>query len=126
MPLRDSLPADPGARARVLDNLVVFVEHHDGTGDGQFSPEGSVTRAQMATIAYRWMQDACAKYPSAYAGCTAAATPAPYAGVAPDHWAAQAVKVLDRLFGRMPAAAFPDVSALHWAFAEVAAAASAQ
>ncbi|HWI62472.1 MAG TPA: S-layer homology domain-containing protein, partial [Symbiobacteriaceae bacterium] len=120
-----------------------------GTGEALFSPEAAVTRAQMATIAYRWLK----------AESTAADAEAPaFADVPSTHWSAgaiaavkrlgimegfadglyrpddvltraQAVKVINRLIGRASAGApavpsFPDVPATHWAAGEIEAAAA--
>ncbi|WP_217596361.1 DUF4073 domain-containing protein [Cohnella sp. GbtcB17] len=119
-----------------------------GVSDTMFDPEGSVTRAQMAAIAARWMQ----KGPTTSQGV---ANPGNgnYSDVADSHWAAdaisyvtsagimtgyagqtfkpdqkltraEAVKVLNRLFGRGPlngatTVTFTDVPATHWAFADI-------
>ncbi|MEK4438791.1 DUF4073 domain-containing protein [Paenibacillus sp. FSL K6-2862] len=123
----------------------------NGMSVTQFVPEGSITRAQMATIAYRWMQQ--------QSGSVSAATEASasFTDVSTDSWAAEAiayvqsaglmtgytdgtfkpdnqltraeaVKVLNVLFKRTPAAStgsqsFSDVPASHWAYADIEAAA---
>ncbi|MDG0790989.1 DUF4073 domain-containing protein [Cohnella ginsengisoli] len=119
-----------------------------GVSETMFDPEGSVTRAQMAAIAARWMQ----KGPTTSQGV---ANPGNgnYSDVSDTHWAAdaisyvtsagimtgyagqtfkpdqkltraEAVKVLNRLFGRGPlngatTVTFTDVPATHWAFADI-------
>lgn len=124
-----------------------------GVSETMFDPEGSVTRAQMAAIAARWMQ----KGPTTSQGV---ANPGNgnYSDVSDSHWAAdaisyvtsagimtgyagqtfkpdqkltraEAVKVLNRLFGRGPlngatTVTFTDVPASHWAFADIAEAAT--
>ncbi|WP_416293222.1 DUF4073 domain-containing protein [Paenibacillus illinoisensis] len=123
----------------------------NGMSASQFVPEGAITRAQMATIAYRWMQQ--------QSGSATAATEArsSFTDVSTDSWAAEAiayvqsaglmtgytdgtfkpdsqltraeaVKVLNVLFKRTPAAStgsqsFTDVPASHWAYADIEAAA---
>ncbi|MFS0872592.1 DUF4073 domain-containing protein [Paenibacillus xylanilyticus] len=121
-----------------------------GMSATQFAPEGSVTRAQMAAIAYRWMQQ--------QSNAAAANEPgASFADVSTDSWAAEAiayvqsaglmtgytdgtfkpdnkltraeaVKVLNVLFNRTPvtgtsSVTFTDVPATHWAYADIEAAA---
>ncbi|WP_336782519.1 DUF4073 domain-containing protein [Paenibacillus illinoisensis] len=123
----------------------------NGMSATQFVPEGSITRAQMATIAYRWMQQ--------QSGSATVATEArsSFTDVSTDSWAAEAiayvqsaglmtgytdgtfrpdsqltraeaVKVLNVLFKRTPAVgtgsqSFSDVPASHWAYADIEAAA---
>lgn len=118
-----------------------------GIADGLFDPEGAVTRAQMATIAARWLQRNAAPDAAVATGASG------YADVSADHWAAQAitqvsaaglmtgygndtfkpdqkltraeaVKVLNRLFGRGPlngatTVTFEDVPATHWAYQDI-------
>ncbi|NUU77328.1 DUF4073 domain-containing protein [Paenibacillus xylanilyticus] len=122
----------------------------NGMSSTLFAPEGSITRAQMAAIAYRWMQQ--------QSNAAAASEPgASFADVSTDFWAAEAiayvqsaglmtgytdgtfkpdnkltraeaVKVLNVLFKRTPApgmssVTFTDVPATHWAYADIEAAA---
>ncbi|MEO2210297.1 S-layer homology domain-containing protein [Paenibacillus amylolyticus] len=122
----------------------------NGMSNNQFSPEGSITRAQMATIAHRWMQQ--------QASATTVNGPAvSFTDVSADLWAAdaiayvqsaglmvgyndgtfkpdskliraEAVKVLNVLFNRTPLTGaatptFSDVPASHWAYADIEAAA---
>ncbi|MEK3918162.1 S-layer homology domain-containing protein [Paenibacillus sp. FSL K6-2393] len=122
----------------------------NGMSNTQFAPEGSITRAQMATIAYRWMQQ--------QASATTVNGPAvSFTDVSADLWAAdaiayvqsaglmvgyndgtfkpnaeltraEAVKVLNVLFNRTPLTGaatptFSDVPATHWAYADIEAAA---
>ncbi|KQY79930.1 hypothetical protein ASD24_18485 [Paenibacillus sp. Root52] len=123
----------------------------NGLSTSQFAPEGSITRAQMATIAYRWMQQQQA---SPITGAGAEVT---FTDVSADLWAsdaiayvqsaglmvgytdgtfkpnnkltrAEAVKVLNVLFNRAPRTevvtpSFSDVPATHWAYADIEAAA---
>ncbi|WP_145044915.1 S-layer homology domain-containing protein [Paenibacillus xylanexedens] len=123
----------------------------NGLSTTQFAPEGSITRAQMATIAYRWMQQQQA---SPITGAGAEVT---FTDVSADLWAsdaiayvqsaglmvgysdgtfkpnnkltrAEAVKVLNVLFNRAPRTevvtpSFSDVPAKHWAYADIEAAA---
>ncbi|SDD29723.1 S-layer homology domain-containing protein [Paenibacillus sp. CF095] len=122
----------------------------NGMSNTQFAPEGSITRAQMAAIAYRWMQQ--------QASATTVNGPAvSFTDVSTDLWAAdaiayvqsaglmvgyndgtfkpnaeltraEAVKVLNVLFNRTPLTGaatptFSDVPATHWAYADIEAAA---
>ena len=123
----------------------------NGMSATQFVPEGSITRAQMATIAYRWMQQ------QSGSATEATEASASFTDVSTDSWAAEAiayvqsaglmtgytdgtfkpdsqlsraeaVKVLNVLFKRTPAAgtgsqSFSDVPASHWAYADIQAAA---
>ncbi|MDR6722828.1 hypothetical protein J2W91_001280 [Paenibacillus amylolyticus] len=122
----------------------------NGLSTSQFAPEGSITRAQMATIAYRWMQQQASPVTSVEAGVA-------FTDVSADLWAsdaiayaqsaglmvgysdgsfkpnnklsrAEAVKVLNVLFNRTPRTgvvtpSFNDVPATHWAYADIEAAA---
>ncbi|MGG4403720.1 S-layer homology domain-containing protein, partial [Paenibacillus amylolyticus] len=122
----------------------------NGMSNTQFAPEGSITRAQMATIAYRWTQQ--------QASATTVNGPAvSFTDVSADLWAAdaiayvqstglmvgyndgtfkpdskltraEAVKVLNVLFNRTPLTGaatptFSDLTASHWAYADIEAAA---
>ncbi|WP_405158182.1 S-layer homology domain-containing protein [Paenibacillus sp. FSL H8-0283] len=122
----------------------------NGMSNIQFAPEGSITRAQMATIAYRWMQQ--------QVSATTVNGPAvSFTDVSADLWAAdaiayvqsaglmvgyndgtfkpdskltraEAVKVLNVLFNRPPLTGaatptFSDVPDTHWAYADIEAAA---
>ncbi|WP_340015001.1 DUF4073 domain-containing protein [Paenibacillus sp. FSL K6-1318] len=123
----------------------------NGMSNTQFAPEGSITRAQMATIAYRWMQKQQANT------ATTTGTAVSFTDVSADLWAAdaiayvqsaglmvgyndgtfkpdskltraEAVKVLNVLFNRTPLTGavtptFGDVPATHWAYADIEAAA---
>ncbi|WP_186333737.1 S-layer homology domain-containing protein [Paenibacillus xylanexedens] len=122
----------------------------NGMSATQFAPEGSITRAQMATIAYRWMQQQAS-------ATTVNGTAVSFTDVSADLWAAdaiayvqsaglmvgyndgtfkpdskltraEAVKVLNVLFNREPLTGavtptFNDVPATHWAYADIEAAA---
>ncbi|MCP1187396.1 S-layer homology domain-containing protein [Paenibacillus sp. 1781tsa1] len=123
----------------------------NGMSNTQFAPEGSITRAQMATIAYRWMQNQQANT------ATMTGTAVSFTDVSADLWAAEAiayvqsaglmvgyndgtfkpeskltraeaVKVLNVMFNRTPLTGavtptFSDVPATHWAYADIEAAA---
>ncbi|MGN7414715.1 S-layer homology domain-containing protein [Paenibacillus sp. SAF-068] len=122
----------------------------NGMSNTQFAPEGSITRAQMATIAYRWMQQQSTT-------TIVNGTEVSFSDVSADLWAtdaiayvqnaglmvgyndgtfrpdskltrAEAVKVLNVLFNRTPLTGavvptFSDVPATHWAYADIEAAA---
>ncbi|SCY82681.1 S-layer homology domain-containing protein [Paenibacillus polysaccharolyticus] len=62
----------------------------NGLSDTAFAPEGSITRAQMATIAYRWLQK---QQTNAVTASTSATAPeaASFTDVAADLWAADAI-----------------------------------
>ncbi|MGV2963052.1 DUF4073 domain-containing protein [Paenibacillus sp. AGC30] len=122
----------------------------NGMSNTQFAPEGLITRVQMATIAYRWMQQQASN-------TTVNGTAVSFTDVSVDLWAAdaiayvqsaglmvgyndgtfkpdskltraEAVKVLNVLFNRTPLTGavtqtFSDVPATHWAYADIEAAA---
>ncbi|WP_017691571.1 S-layer homology domain-containing protein [Paenibacillus sp. PAMC 26794] len=117
----------------------------NGMSNTQFAPEGSITRAQMATIAYRWMQQQAS-------ATTVNGTAVSFTDVSADAIAyvqsaglmlgyndgtfkpdskltrAEAVKVLNVLFNRTPltgaiTSTFSDVPVTHWAYADIEAAA---
>ncbi|NMI06868.1 DUF4073 domain-containing protein [Paenibacillus sp. SZ31] len=122
----------------------------NGMSNTQFAPEGSITRAQMATITYRWIQQQAI-------ATTVNGTEVSFTDVSADLWAAdaiayvqstglmvgyndgtfkpdskltraEAVKVLNVLFNRTPLTgavkpSFSDVPATHWAYADIEAAA---
>ncbi|WP_405142587.1 S-layer homology domain-containing protein [Paenibacillus sp. FSL H7-0942] len=122
----------------------------NGMSNTQFAPKGSITRAQMATIAYRWMQQQASN-------TTVNGTAVSFTDVSADLWAAdaiayvqsaglmvgyndgtfkpdskltraEAVKVLNVLFNRTPLTGavtptFSDVPDTHWAYADIEAAA---
>ncbi|WP_162848558.1 S-layer homology domain-containing protein [Paenibacillus nanensis] len=121
-----------------------------GYKNGFFGPQDDITRAQMAMIVYRWLNET---------GALEEAGRAEYADLTSSHWAyeaiiaiwqsgimtgyedgtfrpedkltrAEAVKVLNRLFQRGPlhgvsGPTFEDVPPTHWAFKEVEEAAQA-
>lgn len=62
----------------------------NGLSDTAFVPEGSITRAQMATIAYRWLQK---QQTNAVTASTSATAPeaTSFTDVAADLWAADAI-----------------------------------
>jgi uncharacterized repeat protein (TIGR02543 family) len=72
-----------------------------GSGDS-FKPNADITRAQMATIIYRWLKEECAKDPNAYGQCSSLAQKGhtSYADVANDYWAAEAIQAIKQ-FGIM-------------------------
>ncbi|RUL49809.1 S-layer homology domain-containing protein [Lysinibacillus antri] len=67
-----------------------------GVGSEQFDPKGFVTRAQMASIAYRWMQQECAKDSSVYKDCSTLEDfgSANYKDISNNHWAKEAIDFL--------------------------------
>lgn len=135
------------ARADILKAQTAGIMN--GLGGGKFGPEAAVTRAQMAAIVARWLQRNAAQPLTGSAD---------YRDVAAGHWAAssisivtaagimtgyngdtfkpdqpltraEAVKVLNRLFGRGPLngateVTFSDVPATHWAYWDIEEAAS--
>lgn len=60
----------------------------NGLSDTAFAPEGSITRAQMATIAYRWLQK---QQTNAVTASTSAPEAISFTDVAADLWAADAI-----------------------------------
>ncbi|WP_433745114.1 S-layer homology domain-containing protein [Falsibacillus pallidus] len=125
-----------------------------GHADGAFGPQDTITRAQMAAIAYRWVSKKCSEDAASYSFCGELGNERiPYHDVPKGYWAeeailslrntkimegmadgsfhpnekltrAQAVKVLNRLFGRGPlygefAPTFSDVSEDFWAYREI-------
>ncbi|MEK0317923.1 DUF4073 domain-containing protein [Cohnella sp. 56] len=138
---------DHWARADILKAQTAGIMN--GLGGGKFGPEAAVTRAQMAAIVARWLQRNAAQPLTGSAD---------YRDVAAGHWAAssisivtaagimtgyngdtfkpdqpltraEAVKVLNRLFGRGPLngateVTFSDVPATHWAYSDIEEAAS--
>ncbi len=69
-----------------------------GSGD-QFKPEASITRAQMATIVYRWVKNECEKDPSYHSECLSIkeTTGMNYTDVADDYWAGIAIHSIKKL-----------------------------
>ncbi|WP_145336704.1 S-layer homology domain-containing protein, partial [Paenibacillus xylanexedens] len=61
----------------------------NGLSDTAFAPEGSITRAQMAKIAYRWLQKQQTN--AASTSPTAPEVAASFTDVAADLWAADAI-----------------------------------
>lgn len=64
-----------------------------GTDPSHFDPEGSITRAQMAVISYRWMKQKCAEGAAAVEVCSSLTnlSKAGYNDVGASHWAADAI-----------------------------------
>ncbi|MBB5147744.1 DUF4073 domain-containing protein [Ureibacillus thermosphaericus] len=64
-----------------------------GVNQTTFNLNGNVTRAQMASIVYRWIQKQCEKDSSAYASCGMLSDipEASFKDVMSDHWAAEAI-----------------------------------
>ncbi|WP_369122297.1 S-layer homology domain-containing protein [Lysinibacillus parviboronicapiens] len=130
----------PNANAKFTDtvthdakNAIEYVRTaglFNGTTATTFNPNGLITRAQMATVAARWIEKQCAEGHDA-AFCTAVSPGISFKDVEPSHWAAieiskvsglgimtgvsadtfkpndyltraQAVKVLNQLFTRQP------------------------
>ncbi|MDM5280856.1 S-layer homology domain-containing protein [Paenibacillus silvae] len=63
----------------------------NGLSSSVFAPEGSITRAQMATIAYRWLQKQEANTAATSDSADTAATVASFTDVPADLWAAEAI-----------------------------------
>ncbi|MHC0037605.1 InlB B-repeat-containing protein [Pseudoneobacillus sp. C159] len=72
-----------------------------GTGDS-FNPNASITRAQMATIIYRWLKNECAKDANAFEQCSTLGQKGghSYSDVGNDHWAYEAILAIKQ-FGIM-------------------------
>ncbi|MFE8698142.1 DUF4073 domain-containing protein [Cytobacillus sp. FJAT-53684] len=67
-----------------------------GVSNTKFDPEGSVTRAQMAAIAYRWIQSECKNDSSSFDSCVKLgdSTKSSYKDVSAKHWASEAIYFL--------------------------------
>lgn len=136
-------------------NEIEFVKQQGimvGMTNNTFNPNAPITRAQMATLAVRWIDKQCEK-DSTLPYCVSDMSYIAYKDVQATHWAAaaiehishtgimtgfndgtfgpneeltraQAVKVLNRLFGRGPlngveTPTFKDVPMTHWAIKEI-------
>lgn len=64
-----------------------------GTSTDKFNPEGTITRAQMAMIGYRWIQQECKKNASSFDSCASltSLSQANYKDVSKNHWAVEAI-----------------------------------
>lgn len=64
-----------------------------GTSTDKFNPEGTITRAQMAMIGYRWIQQECKKKASSFDSCASltSLSQANYKDVSKNHWAVEAI-----------------------------------
>lgn len=62
-----------------------------GFSDGTFRPDQAVTRAQVAAIASRWVDNVCNEDPNS-ALCTPTKEAAAFTDVSADHWAATSIK----------------------------------
>lgn len=155
----------PTARVSFIDaanhwakDAIEFVKMADlfkGTSETTFNPNASITRAQMASVVVRWIEQNCTD-DATKEYCTTEAKGKTFSDVNPTHWAssaiekvnalgimvgvsettfnpnasltrAQAVKVLNHLFGIKPVTTieksmFTDVSTSHWAIYEIEAA----
>ncbi|WP_282154521.1 S-layer homology domain-containing protein [Cytobacillus gottheilii] len=67
-----------------------------GYSDHTFNSQGEVTRAQMATIAYRWMKNECGEDNGSYASCSSLKDNgvADYRDVSAKHWAIEAISFM--------------------------------
>ena len=67
-----------------------------GKNEVTFDSNGKVTRAQMATIAYNWIQNACQKNPKAYDSCAKLTNiqQANFKDVPVNHWAGKAINFM--------------------------------
>ncbi len=59
-----------------------------------FNPNGSITRAQMATVAARWIEQHCAENSNA-TFCTPASQSTVFKDVSANHWAAKAIETVN-------------------------------
>ncbi|WP_342471880.1 leucine-rich repeat protein [Metasolibacillus sp. FSL H7-0170] len=67
-----------------------------GTSATTFNPNGSITRAQMAAVAVRWIEQHCAE-DSTVAYCVTSNAAMTFTDVAPNHWAASAIAKINAL-----------------------------
>ncbi|MFD2444143.1 S-layer homology domain-containing protein [Bacillus sp. CGMCC 1.16607] len=67
-----------------------------GATETKFNPDGAVTRAQMAVIAYRWIQKECSKDSNAYSSCSSLnkIADADYKDVLSEYWAQEAISFM--------------------------------
>lgn len=67
-----------------------------GTSTDKFKPEGTITRAQMATIAYRWIEAECKNDSSSFENCGKISnySKSNYKDVPANHWAVQAISFM--------------------------------
>jgi hypothetical protein len=67
-----------------------------GSVNGTFQPQATITRAQMATIAYRWVQKECQADASAYPFCEKVLTKesVSFKDISDKHWANEAIAVM--------------------------------
>ncbi|MFD2444652.1 DUF4073 domain-containing protein [Bacillus sp. CGMCC 1.16607] len=67
-----------------------------GFSGDKFNPLQEVTRAQMATIAYRWMKNECEKDSNAYKSCSSLDKNSliSYSDVSAGHWAVEAIQFM--------------------------------
>jgi len=96
--------AVPQAEATFIDtlqhdakNAIEFVKGaglFKGVTATSFNPNGSITRAQMATVATRWIEQHCAENSNA-AFCTIAPQSTVFKDVSANHWAAKAIDTVN-------------------------------
>lgn len=67
-----------------------------GTSTDKFNPEGTITRAQMATIAYRWIEAECKNDSTSFENCGKISnySKSNYKDVPTNHWAVQAISFM--------------------------------
>ncbi|MGE7988641.1 S-layer homology domain-containing protein [Lysinibacillus fusiformis] len=63
----------------------------NGTTETTFNPNGTITRAQMASVVMHWVDTGCARDPSKTI-CHTSGKSKPYTDVSPTHWAAIAIE----------------------------------
>ncbi|MGE7110557.1 InlB B-repeat-containing protein, partial [Lysinibacillus sp. NPDC047702] len=78
-------------------NAIEFVKGaglFKGVTATSFNPNGSITRAQMATVAARWIEQHCAENSNA-AFCISASQSIVFKDVSANHWAAKAIDIVN-------------------------------
>ncbi len=87
----EDVPANHRAYAAIME--VKGAGIMTGKNASTFDPNGTVTRAQMAAIVYRWVQNQCKQDPTSYASCEIVTNipVANFTDVKDDHWAKEAI-----------------------------------
>lgn len=67
-----------------------------GTNENQFNPNGSITRAQMAEIAYRWIKNECQRDENTFDSCAKLVSlhKGSYKDVTATHWAFESIQFM--------------------------------
>ncbi|RLQ96821.1 S-layer homology domain-containing protein [Falsibacillus albus] len=77
--------------------IAIFNELDMMTGytNGEFGPQDHITRAKMATFAYRWINKKCSSDSGSYTFCVTLGNKAePYRDIPQNYWANEAITVI--------------------------------